>query len=822
MPTSLPVHSPARTRTVVLAGNPNSGKSTVFNALTGFRQRVGNYPGVTVERREGFMRDAVGGTSIELVDLPGAYSLAANAADESIVLDALLGRHDKHPDLIVSVVDAANLGRNLFFTTQVLELGVPVIVALNMLDLAEASGLEVDAEALARDLGVPVVPIVASKGVGIDALRQAIVDAAGAPAQHHCPAFPECVCAELDGLCSSLAAGHDNGRIGSARAEAMQTLLNPGGYHESQMVNRCGLGLAGELAERRRRIASAGESLVEVEARVRYAWIDRVVQQVVRRVRPQPTSRTEIADRILTHRLVGLLVFIVVMAGCFQSIYAWAQPVMDATDAGFSFLAGWISEVLPPGPIQSLIANGVIAGVGAVLVFLPQILVLFFFLAILEDCGYMARAAFLLDRLMGLLGLNGKSFIPLLSSFACAVPGIMATRTIEDRRDRLVTILIAPLMSCSARLPVYVLFIGAFVPATPLLGGALNLQAATLFGMYTIGAAVAIPIALLLKRTVLKGPPQSFLMELPTYKWPSPRTVFFRVFEQGKAFCVSAGTLIFAVTIVIWALGYYPHPSSIAADHDAQRLAARAAHEDVVRRIAETVDPLVSAEQLAARPAVAAVLAELQQLDDDFARDAADKRVRPNSDGWLAAQREADAKRFTVAAECGDDGAIALQLYALNTSLRDRLADLDRHESGAFLGQSVLGRTGKFIEPLVKPLGWDWRIGTAVIAAFPAREVIIATMGTIYNLGGHEDETSSGLRERLHAAVWPDGHHVFNLAVAMSIMVFFALCCQCGGTLATIRRETRSWRWPIFTFSYMTAIAYLAALLTYQFLVRFA
>ncbi len=821
MPTSLPIHTPVRTRTVALAGNPNSGKSTLFNALTGFRQRVGNYPGVTVERRAGILRDGSGSSPIELIDLPGTYSLAANAADEFVVLDALLGQHDKLPDLIVSVVDAANLGRNLFFTTQLLELGIPILVALNMLDLASASGLEFDVESLAHELGVPVIPIVATKGTGIDELRKAIVEAAGAPARHRCQDFPECVCAELDGLCSSLSLGRQDGRIGSARAEAMQTLLNPGGYHESRMIHRCGLGLAEELAERRRRIASAGESLVEVEARVRYGWIDRVVQQVTRRVHARPTSRTEIADRVLTHRFFGLLFFGVLMACCFQSIYTWAQPVMDAIDGTFASLAAWISATLPPGPIQSLIANGVIAGVGAVLIFLPQILILFFFVALLEDCGYMARAAFLLDRLMGLLGLNGKSFIPLLSSFACAVPGIMATRTIEDRRDRFVTILIAPLMSCSARLPVYVLFIGAFIPATPLVGGLINLQAATLLGMYSVGAVVAIPVALLLKRTVLKGPPQSFLLELPGYKWPSPRTIFFRVYEQGKAFCVSAGTLIFAVTIVIWALGYYPHPSSISAAHDADRQAAQASYEGLAGLVAAQADSTITLEQIQSRPIVAAVLVELRRLDEAFAQEVADRRLRPDSNQWSDVQREIDARRFTAAAQGGADGAVALQLYALQTSLSDRLAELDRHESGTYLAQSALGRMGMLIEPLVRPLGWDWRIGTAVIAAFPAREVIIATMGTIYNLGGDQDESSVGLRERLHTAVWPDGRKVFNLAVAMSIMVFFALCCQCGGTLATIKRETRSWGWPILAFGYMTVMAYVAALFTYQLLVRF-
>ena len=740
MSASIPLLTAPRVRSVALIGNPNTGKSTLFNALTGYRQRVGNYPGTTVERRAGFIRSEDKADPIEVIDLPGAYSLAARAADEAIVLDALLGRTgvDRRPDLIVSVVDAANLGRNLFLSTQLLELGVPLVVALNMMDLAEASGVRIDAAALAAELGVVVVPVVATKQIGIEALEQAILDSLDAPCSDHCPSFPDCVCAELDGLRNSLADGGAGEHHRASRIEAMQTLLDPGGYHESRLVKRCGRGLAEELAERRRRIASAGESVVEVEARVRYTWIDRVLHRVVTRVRPRPRSKSEAADRLFTHRVFGLAVFLLMMGICFQSVYAWAAPVMDAIDGFFGALGGFLADVIPAGAVQSLVVNGVAAGVGAVLTFLPQILILFLFLAILEDCGYMARAAFLMDRWMGLFGLNGKSFIPLLSSFACAVPGILSTRTIEDRRDRFVTILIAPLMSCSARLPVYVLLIGAFIPATPLLGGLIGLQAATLLAMYLVGAAVAIPVALILKRTVLKGPSQSFLMELPTYKWPSPRIVFFRMYEQGKAFCVSAGTLIFAVAIVIWALGYYPHPAAIAGAHQLEREAAvrlwRTGHSD----------------------------------------------------------------------------------KALNV----RLAEINRDEAGEYLRQSFLGRMGQWIEPAVKPLGWDWRIGTAAIASFPAREVVVATMGTIYNLGGGQDETSAGLRATLHAATWPDGRPVYNVAVALSIMVFFALCCQCAATLATIKRETKSWAWPVLTFTYMTALAYVGALATYQIAIR--
>ncbi len=728
MSVSVALQTISKTRTVAFVGNPNTGKSTLFNALTGFRQRVANYPGTTVERRCGLLRAR---TDVELVDLPGAYSLAARGADEAIVMDALLGKSgQRKPDLIVSVVDAANLGRNLFLTTQLLELGIPLVVALNMMDLAEAFGVRIDPAALSAELGVPVTPVVAIKQVGIEALTQAIDEAVDQPCSHHCASFPDCVCAELDGLCSTLSSGACEG-VFPSRIEAMQTLLDPGGYHESRLVQRCGKGLAEELTERRRRIASAGESLVEIEARVRYAWIDRVLQNVVTHSTHPRRSRTELADRVLTHPVLGLIVLLILMGACFQSVYAWAAPVMDFIDGSVAAIGQWLTRWLPDGALESLAVNGVVAGVGAVVIFLPQILVLFLFIAILEDCGYMARAAFLLDRWMRLFGLNGKSFIPLLSSFACAVPGILSTRTIEDRRDRFVTILIAPLMSCSARLPVYVLMIGAFVPAVPLLGGLIGLQAATLLAMYFVGAAVAIPVAWLLKKTVLKGPGQSFLLELPSFKWPTPRVVFFRVYEQGRAFCTSAGTMIFAVAIVIWALGYYPHPASIAADHEAMRMAARGA-----------------------------------QLAED--------------------------------------------------ALTERLASINQQEAGAYLRQSLLGRMGLAIEPLVEPLGWDWRIGTAAIASFPAREVVVATLGTIYNLGSDLDENSAGLRATLQAATWPDGRPVFNLAVALSLMVFFALCCQCGATLATIRRETGSWSWPVLTFVYMTGLAYVGALATYR------
>lgn len=751
-----PARGVTATPRIALVGNPNTGKSTMFNGLTGFRQRVGNYPGVTVDLKVG---EAVleGDRRVELIDLPGTYSLSATSADEAVVLDVLRGRIRDvgAPDAILAVVDATNLRRNLFLVSQVLELERPVVVALNMTDLARAEGLEVDAAALERDLGCPVVAVVATRKAGFERLRRALAEAvAGRKPCTTCPSFPACVCAELDGLTQSVA-DHGSGAeaapdgagvraASSQRVHLLQVLLDPGGYHEKELIQHCGRRLAEELAHRRARIVESGETLSEVEARIRYAWIDRVLAEVTSRTALPAASWSQRADAVLTHRLLGLVIFLAGMLLCFQAIYSWAAPLMDAVDGLFGAAGGALRAVIPPGALQSLMVDGVVAGVGAVLVFLPQIVILFLFIAVLEDCGYMARAAFLLDRWMGLVGLNGKAFLPLLSSFACAVPGILAARTIEDRRDRLVTILIAPLMSCSARLPVYVLLISAFVPGTMILGGLIRLQAVTLLAMYLVGALTAVPVAWVLKKTLLKGPSPVFLMELPTFKWPSPSTVFFRVYEQGREFCITAGTIIFAVTVVVWALGYYPRPAAVA---------------------------------------------------EAFARERA-------------------ALAEPTATDAGGEAAGA--------DLEARLAEVDQREAGAYLRQSLLGRMGHWIEPAVRPLGWDWRVGMAVLAAFPAREVFVATLGTIYNLGAEADEGSESLREMLRAATWPDGTAVFNLPVALSLMVFFALCCQCGGTLATIRRETKSWGWTGFTFAYMTGLAYAGAWLTYEIAGRFA
>jgi ferrous iron transport protein B len=653
MPSS-PGRGPEQSRlTVVLLGNPNTGKSTLFTALAGIPTRVGNYPGVTVEEKVG--RFTHQGVAIDLVDLPGTYSLLPQSPDEQVAVDVLHGRMADlpRPDCVIVVVDATNLERNLYLVGQALDLGLPTVVALTLCDAAAAKGVVIDAVALAGRLACPVIRVVAQRGEGIAELRGQIVAAAAAPP----PPRPD--------LSAALAA------LDAARPEPAR------------------------------------------QAIARYAWIDRVVAGIVRRDRPATPPVDERIDGLLTHRLWGTLTFAAVMLALFTSIFWLAAPLMDLISAAMDAASGWVEARLPDGPLRSLLVDGVLAGVGGVVVFLPQIALLFLFVAILEGCGYLARAAHLMDRLLVATGLSGKSFIPLLSSFACAIPGIMATRTIENPRARLLTILVAPLMSCSARLPVYLLLCGAFVPDVPVGIPWLRLPAVVLAGMYALGVVVAAAVAAVLSRTLFRGPPPPFVMELPGWRWPQPAVVLERVREASWSFVKNAGTLILAVSVVVWALGTYPRP---------------------------TVPP---------------------------PPDATEAEIR-----------------------------------------------------GQALRESFLGRAGRSLEPVVRPLGWDWRIGCAAIASFPAREVIVGTLGVIYNLGDvdpGEEEGRTLLEKRLKAATW-DGtdRKVFTLPVALSIMVFFALCAQCASTLVVIGKETASWIWPVVTFAYMTGLAWLGAFVVYQ------
>lgn len=733
------------TVTVALIGNPNTGKSTLFSALVGVRQRTGNYPGVTVEKKEG--RTTIGGRNFVIVDLPGTYSLAPRSPDEMVAVDVLLGRQRDAaaPDMVLCIVDATNLERNLYLVSQVLELGRPTAVAVNMVDVAESRNIQLDLARLEAQLGVPVVPVQAHRKVGMDSLCQTLAGLVGCVRPQPVSPFPDPFIAEVATL---ERLEQEEGQPVLPRYLLERLLLDTTGYLEQAQLPGVTPRVLAEVKAGRERLAKQGLPAPGVEAMSRYAWVGRVLDGVVRRPDQRIATWSDKVDRVVTHRVGGVIIFALLMLLMFLAVFWAAEPASSVIDAGKSLAAGWVESLLDEGPLRSLLVNGVIEGVGGVLVFLPQIFTLFFFIAVLEDCGYMARAAYLMDRLMSRIGLSGKSFIPMLSSFACAIPGIMATRVIENRRDRIATMLVAPLMSCSARLPVYTLMVSVFLP------GQVLLQGFTIFTMYMLGIVLAVVMALVFKRTLLHGATPPFVMELPSYKFPGVVIVLHRMLEQGWAFVQRAGTLILAVSVLVWAAAYYPRNLEQKAPEVVQRAAA-------------------------AQEAVAA-------LERD-----------------VAATPEGDATR----------AELDLRL----TEARAQWQQADDDLQGAYLRYSYLGQAGHWIEPIVRPLGWDWRIGCAAIASFPAREVVVATLGVIYNLGADEDESSEALAETLRDATWEGtDRKVITGPVALSIMVFFALCAQCVSTLAVMRRETNSWRWPAFTFVYMTGLAYVAALLVYQ------
>ena len=661
-----------------------------------------------------------------------------------VAVDVVLGcqKGEARPDVVVSIVDASNLDRNLYLTTQALELGVPVVVALNMVDVAESQGIRIDADRLGRQLGVTVVPIQANKGKGLDELRGAIAGAVIDRKTPKGPPFPEAFEREVEAL-------HEVVGRDTPDFLVRRLLLDVGGYTEKRMVDRLGP----DVAERVRAAAPAWR---RPAVRRRPSRRGPATPGFGRR-RPaacngRPSAVvtwTDRIDKVLTHKVWGTLVFLVVMFVVFESIFTVADPLMKGIDHGKDWLTDGLRGLMPAGPLTGLLLDGVLGGVGTVLVFLPQILILFGFIAVLEDCGYMARAAFLMDKLMSRCGLSGKSFIPMLSSVACAVPGIMAARVIENRRDRLTTILTAPLMSCSARLPVYILLIGAFLspPRFPIWTPGL-----VMFLMYCIGLVVAPLVALALKRTLLRGETPAFVMEMPLYKVPSVRTVVRRMVDSGWAFVFRAGTLILASMVLVWALMYFPRVEPDGRLYDEH-------------------------------------YAQLQKEADDMRGEAGDSPTPEQTDAIETKKRKANTLQ------------------------------------GEWQRQSALGRMGQAIEPVVRPLGWDWRIGMAALASFPAREVVVGTLGVIYNEGQVDPDevqhannvADTRLARAMQQATW-DGtdRKVYTAPVALSLMVFFALCCQCASTLAVMRRETRSWGWPAFTFTYMTVLAYIGALAVYQ------
>jgi len=679
---------------IAVVGNPNSGKSTLFNRLTGLKQRIGNYPGVTVERHIGILKTDQAKT--ELVDLPGTHSLSAHSLEEHIAIDVIFGRMEgtRSPDGILAVLDATNLYQGLFLVQQLVDLELPMIVALTMTDAAEQSGIQVDTAALSALLGVPVYPVVATTGAGLEMLRQAIGGIREVEPPRRIRVWPE-----LTAAAAELAEGaHEYLRF----AELERLLIDGPTDANQAIVAKLSEQAVARIDEIRSTLFGT-DPPISRDAHIRYAWVRGVLDKVQKSAPVYVSWRTRVTS-FLNRPVPGTIGLFLVMAIVFQAVFAWATPIMDAIDASTSALGALVVSQLGDGAFSSLIADGVIAGVGSVIIFLPQIIILFLFIILLEDSGYLARAAYLMDRAMRAVGLSGQSIIPMISSFACAIPGIMATRVIPSRRDRIATIMAAPFMTCSARLPVYALLIAAFVPATKV--GFLNLQGLVLFGLYLFGIVMGVLTALLMRQTALRGPKPPFALMLPEFRRPNLQTVAIQLLGRAKVFLKRAGTVIFAVAVVVWALAYFPRSDDLDPDLDANMAAA-------------------------------------MQME-----------------------------------------------------------------------QSWLGRAGKFVEPAFEPLGWDWRVSSAVIAGFPAREVVIAVLGTVYAVGDEADEgTLSG---RLKSATRPDGSKVFTLPMVIGLLIFYACCLQCAATLAIIRRETNTWRWPLFAWSYMTVIGYVGALAAFQ------
>ena len=688
----------ATTPVIVTLGNPNTGKSTLFNALTGMHQQVGNFPGVTVEHLRG--ETLIGDRPVTIVDLPGTYSLAAHSPDEMVAIDVLLGRIEKVgvPSVVIVVVDATNLRRNLFLASQVLELSVPVIVALNMIDLADSQGTAIDVKQLAASLSVPVVPLSAARGEGIDDLREVI-----SRVLNEDPSTRPVIDVKLRTAASALALELKENGHAATTLDAERALIDTGGYAEKRLLENNAI--AQERLDTIRNELGGGRSLATLEARQRYGWINDIITQVEQR-QIDRESGSDNLDKVLNHPLWGSLIFVFTMGMVFQSVFAWAGPLMEFIDARSSTLGGLINETVSSPLLASFLSDGVVAGVGSVVIFLPQIIILFGFIILLEDTGYMSRAAFLMDRLMRWCGLSGQSFIPMLSSFACAVPGIMGTRVIPDRRDRIATIVAAPFMTCSARLPVYALLIAAFIPPQSYLGGWVNLHGLVLLGFYFLGMVGGVLTAYLLNKTFLRGPTPTFLLELPPYRVPNLRSMIIKLYGRAKIFLQRAGTVIFSVAIVIWFLATFPQP--------------------------------------------------------------------------------------TTAENANISAPVAAQMALEN---------------------SYLGVASKTVAPLFAPLGWDWKVTAAVLASFPAREVVIAVLGTIYAI---DDDDEGSLIDRIKESRRSDGSIVFTLPMALGLMVFYALCLQCVATIAVMRRETNSWRWPIFAWVYMSTLGYGGAFLCFQ------
>lgn len=702
----------SETLKIALVGNPNCGKTSLFNILTGLNQKVGNFPGVTVDRKSGSLK-LKSGKKFRVVDLPGTYSLYPRSEDEEITTKVLRNpNHEDHPDLVLVVADATNLKRSLLLCTQTIDLGIPGILVLNMADLVDKMGLQIDDQRLENELKIPVVRISALKDDGIGALKEALEKTVH-PTKQDFFSIPQGFLPALEEVKKGLKISDDY--------LAFQALMDPDNSEGADPVQM----------ENIRTKAGIGDpkELLANEFTVRYDRIQQILDSNLSSEEPKE-SFTEKLDKILLHKVWGYVIFVGILAIVFQSIFAWASYPMDWIDAGFSAVGDWLGSVLPDHFLTDLLINGVWAGLGGIVIFIPQIAFLFLFIAILEDSGYMSRAVFLMDRIMRPFGFSGKSVIPLIGGMACAVPSIMMARNIPNKTERLITILVTPLMSCSARIPVYTLLIGMFVPDESILG-VFNLQGLVMLAMYLLGFLMTLVVAWVMKLALKYKHEGMFITELPIYRMPRWKNVGMTMLNKSKTFVWEAGKVILVISIILWVMASF---------------APGNAHE--------LIDEKYTAELSAA--------------------------------GTADEQKEA----------------------------------LERQMASEKLKASYAGIVGSFIEPAIKPLGFDWKIGISLITSFAAREVFVGTMATLYSVEDTGDESGFvSLRQSMFRETYPDtGKPVYTTAVAISLMIFYAFAMQCMSTLAIVRRETASWKWPMVMLVYMTALAYFSSLLVYQVL----
>lgn len=740
----------ADTIKVALLGNPNTGKTSVFNALTGLHQKVGNYPGITVEKKVGITKLG-NGTRATVLDLPGTYSINTTSVDESVVFDLLSNTEGKdYPDVSLVVSDVENLKRNLLLFTQVKDLGIPTILVINMADVMPKKGISINVAQLEKELDTKIALISTRKGEGMDKLKQLLLNYTEISSK-----------ANLD--ISIIDPDYF--------AQLQSSFPNQHPYRTWVQITQNGaLGnVTKEIGDGELPIKTKDElkRLQQKETIKRYQFINTALKQTYKIDKDKATGFEARLDRILTHKIFGYLIFLAILLLIFQAIFDWSTYPSDFIDEQFAALSDWVKNTLPAGVLTDLLAEGIIAGIGGIVVFIPPIAFLFFFISLLEESGYMSRVVFLMDKIMRPFGLSGKSVVPLISGTACAIPAVMATRTIESWKERLITILVVPFTTCSARLPVYLILIALVIPDGSLLG--FGYKPLTLLALYLLGFSMSLFAAWVLHR-ILKTKTRSFFMiEMPTYRWPLAKNVGYTVVEKTKSFVLGAGKIILAISIVLWFLGSYGYSKEF-----------KNAEEIVSNRIQE-------------------------HGLNDYSKNYIKKNL------------------LTFAAETGEDtGKIPNPLHpnanqdSLRTMNNELFQKAKEQEIASYkLEHSFIGYAGKFIEPIVQPLGYDWKIGIGVITSFAAREVFVGTLATIYSVGSDEEET---IQNRMAAELNDQGKPLFNLASGISLMLFYAFAMQCMSTLAIVKRETNSWKWPIIQLAFMSVIAYISAFTAFQIL----